>query len=100
MNFIHLWRRRAGFPGLRHGMSFGLLPCMAGIRELVEHLPECEPKGALRGLATAAGIVPPAERAAILERMAVIVRRWREQDPLASLDAELGRELEQHAGRG
>ena len=63
---------------------------MRDLQELVENLPECEPKGALRGLATAARMVSAPEREAIIERMAAVVRRWREGDPLTALERELG----------
>ena len=66
---------------------------MADIRELVEALPECEPKGALRGLATVAQALWSGACVEDLERMAAVVRRWREQDPLTSLEAELARRL-------
>ena len=74
-------------------MRLGHLPCVADIRALVEELPECEKKGTLRGLATAARVVDEKERAQILQRMAVVVERWKESDPLTDLDAELGRQL-------
>jgi hypothetical protein len=68
---------------------------MPNIRELVEALPECEPKGALRGLVTAAQALGEEDspRTEALERMAAVVRRWREKDPLTSLEAELSRRL-------
>jgi hypothetical protein len=68
---------------------------MPNIRELVEALPECEPKGALRGLVTAAQTLSEEDgpSAEVLQRMALVVRRWREKDPLTSLEAELARRL-------
>jgi hypothetical protein len=69
------------------------------IRELVEALPECEPKGALRGLAAAAQALGSEARPEDLERMAAVVRRWREKDPLTSLEAELARRLGRDPGR-
>ena len=66
---------------------------MSDIRDLVEALPECEPKGALRGLAAAARVVDEPTRAEILSRMAAVVERWRKEDPLLTLKAELDREL-------
>jgi hypothetical protein len=72
---------------------------VANIRELVEALPECEPKGALRGLAAAAHALGSEASPDDLERMAAVVRRWREQDPLTSLEAELARRLGHDAAR-
>ena len=66
---------------------------MSDIRDLVEELPECEPKGALRGLATAARLADEPSRKEILARMATVVRRWREGDPLVSLDDEINRQM-------
>ena len=60
------------------------------LRELIEALPECGPKAALRGMAAASAHF--GERrvpAATLTRMARIVRTWRESDPLTRLEAEL-----------
>jgi hypothetical protein len=74
-------------------MRLGHLPCVRDIHDLVEQLPECEPKGALRGMATAARLVDERERQQILERMAAVVRQWKENDPVAVLDAELDRQL-------
>jgi hypothetical protein len=60
------------------------------LRELIEALPECGPKAALRGMAAACVAlgdtqVPPDT----LSRMNTIVRKWRETDPLTRLEAEL-----------
>jgi hypothetical protein len=60
------------------------------LRELIEALPECGPKAALRGMAAACVAlgdtqVPPET----LSRMNTIVRKWRETDPLTRLEAEL-----------
>ena len=74
-------------------MQLGHVTAMPDIRELVEALPECEPKGRLRGLATAAGVVEEATRAEILSRMAAVVRDWRDKDPLLDLSRELERRL-------
>lgn len=71
------------------------MPDMRDLRNLVEALPECEPKGRLRGLATAATVVDGEHRAAILERMADVVRQWQRSSPVA----ELGNELHRQIGR-
>jgi hypothetical protein len=67
---------------------------MSDIRNLVEALPECEPKGKLRGLATVAHLSDERRRGEILERMADVVRRWRESDPVATLGRELDRQID------
>jgi hypothetical protein len=60
------------------------------LRDLIEELPECGPKGALRGMAAAcAALHDPQVPAHTLERMTRIVRKWRESDPLTRLAAEL-----------
>jgi hypothetical protein len=63
---------------------------VANLRELIEALPECAPKAALRGMATASGTGGdegiPRET---LDRMVRIVRSWRETHPLVLLEAEL-----------
>jgi hypothetical protein len=63
---------------------------MQDLRDLIEKLPECSPKAALRGMATACvhahDVRVPADT---LERMTAIVRTWRETDPLTRLAAEL-----------
>src|SRR3954454_19727350 len=99
MKSIHAGCRRSDFPEVFRGMQLGHPPCVRDIRDLVEELPECESKGALRGLATAARLVEERERQQILERMAAVVRRWKENDPVAVLDAELGRRLRNSAVR-
>src|SRR3954454_11859407 len=99
MKSIHAQCRTRDFPRVFRGMQLGHPPCVRDIRDLVEELPECESKGALRGLATAARIVDDGERQQILERMAAVVRRWKESDPVAVLDAELGRRLRNSAVR-
>lgn len=66
---------------------------MSDIRDLVEALPECEPKGVLRGLATTARLADESSRREILARMAAVVRRWRENDPLADLGTEIERQM-------
>ncbi|HET7696897.1 MAG TPA: hypothetical protein VFK57_14380 [Vicinamibacterales bacterium] len=66
---------------------------MTDIRSLVEALPECEPKGRLRGLATAASTLDEGSRGEILERMARVVREWREKDPVTDLDREIERQI-------
>lgn len=71
------------------------MPRMSDLKDLVEALPECEPKGKLRGLATAARILDESSRAAILERMAAVVREWQRTGPVA----DLGRELERRIGK-
>ena len=93
MDSFHAARARHDFPPKFRGTTLGHLTRMVDIRELVEALPECEKKGALRGLATAARVVDERSRAEILQRMAVLVRRWHESDPLHTLSAELGRQL-------
>jgi hypothetical protein len=85
--------------GFSRGMRLGHPPSVRDIRDLVEELPECESKGALRGLATAARVLDGGERQQILERMAAVVQRWKENDPVAALDAELGRRLRNSAVR-
>jgi hypothetical protein len=77
----------------RAGTPIGHVPAMGDIRDLIEALPESEPKGALRGMAIAATIVDEPSRAQILERMAVLVDRLRGTDPLVNLSAELERRL-------
>jgi hypothetical protein len=67
---------------------------MSDIRGLVEALPECETKGKLRGLATAAHLAEERERGEILERMAVVVRDWQETSPVADLGHELDRQIQ------
>jgi hypothetical protein len=99
MKSIHPQRPTRDFPPVLRGMQLGHLPCVRDIRDLVEELPECESKGALRGLATVARVVDERERQQILERMAAVVRRWKENDPVAALDAELGRRLRDSAIR-
>ena len=69
------------------------MPCMTDLRTLVEELPECEPKGRLRGLATAAHLVEDRYRGEILARMAAVVREWRDQGPVADLGRELERQI-------
>ena len=64
---------------------------MPSLSDLIERLPECENKGALRGLAAAATLASTDERRAILARMAAIVRRWRRGDPLNAIEDELRR---------
>jgi hypothetical protein len=60
------------------------------LRNLIEKLPECSPKAALRGIATACAYArDPQVPAETLERMTRIVRTWREADPLTRLAAEL-----------
>jgi hypothetical protein len=66
---------------------------MTDIRALVEALPECEPKGKLRGLATAAQVLDDHARGDVLARMADVVREWREKDPVADLGRELDRQI-------
>jgi hypothetical protein len=66
---------------------------MTDLRNLVEALPECQSKGRLRGLATAAHVVDDRARSEILERMADVVRAWRESDSVADLDRELERQI-------
>ena len=72
---------------------------MSDIANLIEALPECEPKGRLRGLATAARLLDEPERAQILERMAAVVRDWQENNPAADLGRELERRIRQSRGR-
>ena len=62
------------------------------LRDLIEELPECGRKAALRGMAAAClhahdSRVP----GDTLSRMTRIVRTWRETDPLTRLEAELER---------
>jgi hypothetical protein len=60
------------------------------LRELIEALPECAPKAALRGMAAACVAAGEGEVPAdTLDRMTNIVRAWRESDPLVRLEAEL-----------
>jgi hypothetical protein len=60
------------------------------LRDLIEELPECGSKAALRGMATACvALQDPRMPAHTLERMTRIVRKWRETDPLTRLAAEL-----------
>jgi len=66
---------------------------MSEISDLVEALPETEPKGALRGMATAARLADEPSRAEILARMAALTKRLRQADPLSRLGAELDRQL-------
>ena len=93
MDSFHAAHAIPDFPPTFTGTTLGHLTGMVDIRDLVEALPECERKGALRGLATAARVVDEPSRGEILQRMAVLVRRWRENDPLQTLSAELGRQL-------
>ena len=72
-----------------------ICPGMSDITSLVEALPECEPKGRLRGLATAARVLDERARGEILERMAAVVRDWQEHSPAADLSRELERQLSQ-----
>ena len=60
------------------------------LRDLIEALPECAPKAALRGMAAACRHAGETEVPRdTLDRMTSIVRTWRENDPLVRLEAEL-----------
>jgi len=60
------------------------------LRELIEALPECGSKAALRGMAAASAALGDARLPPeTLSRMTSIVRHWRETDPLGRLEAEL-----------
>jgi hypothetical protein len=62
------------------------------LQDLIEALPECGRKAALRGMAAACVHAnDPEVPADTLNRMTAVVRTWREHDPLARLDAELAR---------
>jgi hypothetical protein len=81
------------FSTVSAGTRLGHLPAMSEINELVEALPETEPKGTLRGMATAARIADEPSRAEILGRMAALTNRLRQADPLTKLGVELERQL-------
>ena len=89
---FHNARLRSLFSTVRAGTPIGHVPPVSDIRDLVEALPECEPKGTLRGMATAARLADEPARRQILARMAAVVNRLRETDPLLSLSSELERQ--------
>ena len=68
---------------------------MSDIEQMIEALPECEPKGRLRGLATAARVLDDRARGQLLERMAAVVREWQDESPAAHLSRELDRQIQQ-----
>jgi hypothetical protein len=70
------------------------------LRDLIEELPECGSKAALRGMATACvAAQDPRVPLHTLERMTRIVRKWRETDPLTRLAAELDQLADGSDGR-
>jgi hypothetical protein len=63
---------------------------MGDLVRLIEALPECGTKAALRGIRAAADSTHDEQVIAeSLVRMARIVREWRAGDPLTRLDTEL-----------